>query len=124
MSGRPRRAAACFTGEGSMPRPRPLGRSGWVTHMTTVWPLAAAANTSRLGTASSAVPKKMMRMDAAAAPPGDSIDEEPPLQMIELVLQHNGQQSVSVNRHGPAPQILSPKADAGGAPNPLPHVGQ
>src|SRR4051812_8607007 len=53
--------ADCFTGEETSSRPRPLGRSGWVTTRWIRWP--AAASFSSAGTAKGGVPQKMRDKD-------------------------------------------------------------
>jgi hypothetical protein len=42
--------------------------------------------------------------------------------MIELMLQHDGEQPIGLDVDGSTVEILSPERDARGAPNPLPHV--
>src|SRR5579864_3685607 len=49
-------SADCLTGEATSSRPRPLGRSGWVTTRWMRWP--AATSFSSVGTAKGGVPQK------------------------------------------------------------------
>src|SRR5580658_10265723 len=59
--GRAKRNVDCLTGDATSSRPRPLGRSGWVT---TRWILCpAAASFSRVGTANCGVPQKTRLRD-------------------------------------------------------------
>src|ERR1035441_1499881 len=59
---RPRRSAACFTGDAAAFCPRPLGRSGCVSTAATSWPASTMA--SSVGTAKAGVPRKIRRIGA------------------------------------------------------------
>src|SRR5262249_42509932 len=115
-SARPSRSASAETGEGSSRRPRPRGRSGWLTTATTRW--GPARSRASVGTAKSGVPKKTSRSAGAAAPldrggraglfallaqlllaparvhaalePADAVDEEDAVEVVDLVLEAHG----------------------------------
>src|SRR5437763_15632308 len=103
----PWRRAVDFTGDGRSSCLRPLGRSGCVTTVDTVWP--AAMMRSRVGTANSGVPRKIRRMgtllpfagllqlfdfalDQVTLEGAQVIDEQDSVQVIDLVEKRAGQQ--------------------------------
>src|SRR6267143_3874468 len=96
--------AAALTGGCRSSRPRPAGRSGWVT--TTGISCPAPARAFRVGTAKADVPIKMMRTEAGrlgadqlalgdilgldlaeGVQAGQAIDEEDAVDVIDLVLE-------------------------------------
>src|SRR5216683_7644201 len=99
---RPSAWAAVLTGGCRSSRPRPAGRSGWVT--TTGISCPAAARAFRVGTAKADVPIKMMRTEAGLSADqlalgdvlgldlaegvqaGQAIDEEDAVDVVDLVL--------------------------------------
>src|SRR5688500_4770411 len=103
----PASSARASTAVGSMPRPRPLGRGGWVTTATTSCALPRIA--SRMVTANSGLPQKTTRRplplprrflgggfvpqplpladDHLALERAEMIDEEDSFEMVDLVLE-------------------------------------
>src|SRR5262249_18843853 len=106
----PRSCAAAEIGDGSTRRPRPLGRSGWLTTAATSCSPRSARRAS-VGSAKSGVPKKIRRTGGpsggrlraflgfalqlllalrdveAALEPADPIDEQLAVEVVDLVLE-------------------------------------
>src|SRR5215470_15951503 len=116
----PWRTATRFTSGVAVARPRPRGRSGWQTTPTTGSGRARSA--SSVGHANAGVPMNTMRQvvrseeraRARALPslalelalsrpvevalqPGETIEKEPSLEMVDLVLEHHREQRLGLN---------------------------
>src|SRR5437763_6163426 len=120
VTGIPAEVAAAATGEGTSAPPRPRFRSGWVTTAAMSWPSPMSA--SRATTAGAGVPRNARRtrlagrLDRAAAQLAEGLlaligleqlEQQPAIEVVELVLEHAGQQLVGLDRDLVAVEVVT-----------------
>src|SRR5437868_6693396 len=125
---RPRSSAKLFTALAVERRPRPAGRSGWVSTTTMLWP--ASRSRARERAAKAGVPAKIRRRNASGGLAqllgelcADALllelrqmfDEDLALQMIHLVLDTHGEQALRLERERVAVLVVGAHFHALGA---------
>src|SRR4051812_23355898 len=134
---RPRSSAKRLTGLTRSRRPRPAGRSGWVSTTTMLCPASRSRTSER--SAKAGVPAKIRRRNASGGlaqllgePSADALllelrqvfDENLALQMIHLVLDAHGEQALRLEREDIAVLVVGAHFHAFGTRYKLIDAGQ